>query len=361
MKKLFILNVTKRFELNIHGGVENVVDTLCSKLTKYNIISDVFTIKINQTKKKKYKIFSSQRNFEIFSTPISFNSLLKFYKISKNYNFLIFHFPWPFMDILSLLVPGRKIVILYHADIIQKNLMYYIYLPFKLLFFYRSNKIICSSEEIVKSNKFLLNYKSKIKIIPFGINQKIISCNNLKYSKFKFYKYFIFVGNLREYKGLIFLIDTFKYLPNCKLVIVGDGILKDRIKKKIKSSNNIFYIGNLENDDKFFLIKNSIALILPSLDRREAFGISLMEAASLGVPMISTKLGTGTTFINRDGFTGYVVLPKDRLNLKKAILNLQNDKKTRDRFSINAFLRYKKFFSEKKMLNSYQLLIKNLN
>ena len=81
---LKVLQVTKQFEHKIYGGVEYLVDGLCNNLNKYSIKSDVYTLKKNKTKKRKFKIFSNQENFNISSCPISLKSLFDFYKISKN-------------------------------------------------------------------------------------------------------------------------------------------------------------------------------------------------------------------------------------------------------------------------------------
>ena len=47
--------------------------------------------------------------------------------------------------------------------------------------------------------------------------------------------------------------------------------------------------------------------VLPSIFKSEAFGIVLLEAMANGIPLISTELGTGTSYVNSDGETGYVV------------------------------------------------------
>ena len=81
---LKVLQVTKQFEHKIYGGVEHLVDDLCNNLNKYSIKSDVYTLKKQKPKKRKFKIFSNKENFNISSCPISLGSLFDFYKISKN-------------------------------------------------------------------------------------------------------------------------------------------------------------------------------------------------------------------------------------------------------------------------------------
>jgi rhamnosyl/mannosyltransferase len=62
--------------------------------------------------------------------------------------------------------------------------------------------------------------------------------------------------------------------------------------------------------------------MLPSINPAEAYGLSMIEAMSSGTPVICTELGTGTSFVNRDGETGLVVPPADPGALAGAINRL---------------------------------------
>ena len=60
----------------------------------------------------------------------------------------------------------------------------------------------------------------------------------------------------------------------------------------------------------------------PSHLRSEAFGISLLEGAMFGKPMISSEIGTGTSYINIAGETGLVVPPNAPQALHEAMRQL---------------------------------------
>ena len=66
------------------------------------------------------------------------------------------------------------------------------------------------------------------------------------------------------------------------------------------------------------------AVLFPSHLRSEAFGISLLEGAMYGKPLISSEIGTGTTYINIDKETGLVVPPSDPIALREAMDFLWN-------------------------------------
>lgn len=362
MKKIKILNITKKYDKGVFGGVEKVIDSICGEFNNINFQSDVFTIKSKDLslKKKKYKIHYSHKNFEFFSTPFSFAAIYEFWKHSKNYNLFIFHYPWPFMDLLSIFLFKKRYIIFYHADIIQKNFLYYLYKPLNKIFFMRAERIICSSENISRSSDTLKNFKQKVVIIPYGIQTKKIVKNLGKITSFKDKEYFIFVGNLRNYKGIFFLVDFFKYYKFFDFIIIGDGKEKAKLIKNIKNIKNIKYLGNLDEKSKLYLIKNSMGLLLPSVDRREAFGISLLEASSLKKPMISTFIGTGTSFVNKHNVTGFNIKPYDKNNLKRYLDLLANNKILRKRMGQNSFIRYNRYFKESIMLKKYKKLFLSL-
>jgi len=62
--------------------------------------------------------------------------------------------------------------------------------------------------------------------------------------------------------------------------------------------------------------------ILPAAHRSEAFGTVLIEAMAGGKPLITTELGTGTSWVNQHGGTGLVVPPSDPSALAEAVRTL---------------------------------------
>jgi rhamnosyl/mannosyltransferase len=94
--------------------------------------------------------------------------------------------------------------------------------------------------------------------------------------------------------------------------------------------------------------------------RSEAFGISLLEGARYGKPMISSEIGTGTSFINIDHQTGIVVPPSSPKDLNAAMTYLWNNPDAAARMGLNAFDRYQKLFTADKMCQAYATLYQRL-
>ena len=94
--------------------------------------------------------------------------------------------------------------------------------------------------------------------------------------------------------------------------------------------------------------------------RSEAFGISLLEGAIYGKPLISSEIGTGTTYINIGGETGVVVPPSDPGALREAMDYLWNNPEVAKKMGESAEERYWDLFTADKMAKSYVDLYQRL-
>ena len=105
------------------------------------------------------------------------------------------------------------------------------------------------------------------------------------------------------------------------IVIVGAGPIEEELKRQAAQLGlrNINFLGYLPDEDKIALLTLCYGVLFPSHLRSEAFGVSLLEGAMFGKPMISSEIGTGTTFINIANKTGLVVPPSDPAALRQAM------------------------------------------
>jgi glycosyltransferase involved in cell wall biosynthesis len=93
--------------------------------------------------------------------------------------------------------------------------------------------------------------------------------------------------------------------------------------------------------------------VFPSHLRSEAFGVSLLEAAMCGLPMISCEIGTGTSFVNIHNQTGLVVPPADSAALANAMNRLGNDADLAKTFGNAARQRFEERFTATQMAKAY--------
>lgn len=345
------------------GGVEQVIDLIANGSQKLGIQSNVLSlshypnppdIEING-----YQVHLCKMDYEIASCSISLSVIFKFFKLAKQADLIHYHFPWPFMDIVHFVTRTKKpTLVTYHSDIVRQKKLLTLYKPIQNLFLKSVNRIIATSPNYLSSSDMLIKHKDKVSIIPIGLDLSrypVPTKNTINdWKKRLGSKFFLFIGAIRYYKGLHILIEAAKYL-DYPVVIVGSGPVEDELKRKVANLKltNIIFLGHLLEEDKVALLILCYAVVFPSHLRSEAFGISLLEGAMYGKALISSEIGTGTSFININNQTGIVIPPGDPLALKNAIQYLWEHPEITKRFGINAKQRYWDLFTAKKMIKSY--------
>jgi glycosyltransferase involved in cell wall biosynthesis len=162
----------------------------------------------------------------------------------------------------------------------------------------RSNKIIsvssATTEDLIKGYP---QYSNKISTINLGCNYSEIpsqSENLILNASFK--KYILFVGTLEPRKNLENLIAAFSriknHIPNeITLVVVGGkgwgGVNAHELAHKYCIEDSVKVLGYVSDEQLYYLYKNAIFLAMPSL--YEGFGLPIIEAMSLGTPVLTSN------------------------------------------------------------------------
>lgn len=138
-----------------------------------------------------------------------------------------------------------------------------------------------------------------------------------------------FVKHLKTRYGLRSLIEAFAIVaahhPDPRLIVVGEGPLRDRISKWLRRkdiSDRVDLLGAVNHDDLPPLMDSFDILVNPSLS--ESFGVVILEASACGLPVVATRVG-GTSETVVDGVTGYLVSPGDSAAIASAITELLAD------------------------------------
>lgn len=117
--------------------------------------------------------------------------------------------------------------------------------------------------------------------------------------------FFLYVGRLSEEKGISQLLETFKDLPKLKLKVIGDGPLKGDLVKKYGKSKNIFFIPFIKQSEVFLQMKQSRAVIVPSLWYEVQPNV-ILEAIACNRPLYIYKTTNSTRlFSNIQGIQLY--------------------------------------------------------
>ena len=146
------------------------------------------------------------------------------------------------------------------------------------------------------------------------------------------------------------------------IVIVGAGPIELALKAQATQLGlrNIHFLGYQSDEDKVALLTLCYGVVFPSHLRSEAFGISLLEGAMYGKPLISSEIGTGTTYINVADETGLVVPPSDPEALRQAMTYLWEHPEQAAEMGKCAEQRYWQLFTADQMVRSYVDLYQEL-
>jgi glycosyltransferase involved in cell wall biosynthesis len=206
-------------------------------------------------------------------------------------------------------------------------------------------RVISTSESYAKRSPILSALGDLVTLVPNGVDctryhpkvsgQKIRDNLSLG-DRFTI----LFVGALttwHRYKGLDILLEALKLSlktqPDLMLLVVGDGELKQfycSMSRKLGLEMHVNFAGDVPDILLPQYYAASDALVLPSKDMSEGFGLTLLEANASGKPVIASNVG-GIPSVVRCGHNGFLVEPNNPRDLAKAILRLQeNPRKTRE-------------------------------
>lgn len=352
------------------GGVEQVINQIARGANKLGVKTDVLSLTPERVQRTieidGYLAHRARLDLQIASTGFSVSAFVRFAQLAKKADVVHYHFPWPFMDVVHFLTLVKKpTVVTYHSDIIRQKNLLKIYRPLKWKFLGDMNRIVATSPNYLATSDVLAKYKHKVSVIPIGLDKAtypVPSSEKLDYWRNNLgRKFFLFVGVIRYYKGLHILMEAASGL-DYPIVIVGAGPIEDELKQQAAQLGlrNIHFLGHLPDEDKVALLTLCYGVLFPSHLRSEAFGISLLEGAMHGKPMVSSEIGTGTTFINIGNETGLVVPPSDPVALRQAMQYLWEHPEQAAEMGRRAEERYWKHFTADQMVCSYVDLYRDL-
>jgi len=159
-----------------------------------------------------------------------------------------------------------------------------------------------------------------------------------------------YVGNLATNKGIMEILKWMpRYLemnPYKVFMIVGDGVLKPRIKEMVEKNKQIVFMGKVDHKDMPEIYSTTDTLLFPSL-WEEPYGGVVLESMASGVTVIASDRG-GHLDVIKHKVNGYVADPK---NHWKWISPLSKDNKS---LKVNARETIKKEYNLKKIIKDIE-------
>ena len=229
----------------------------------------------------------------------------------------------------ALLVrPARRLpwIVHWHADVepsrykLGLRLAYPFYRVFERAVLERADAIIVTSKSYLDASAPLGPWRRKCHVIPLGVDAgRLPDASAVRSRGDPFWRpgslRVLFVGRLTYYKGLETLVAAAAGTPEAEVLVAGDGEERGRIERTIQRASvgdRVRLLGEVDDDTLAALLASCHVFALPSKERTEAFGVSLLEAMRYGKPLIVSRLaGSGVLEVAQDGENAILVPPDD--------------------------------------------------
>ncbi len=357
-----VLHIYKDYFPPVRGGIENTINLMATgSLDEFDVSVLVCAgdSPPGEEMVDGVRIVRVKEWGRVWSAPIAPGFCRAIRQEASKAALLHFHHPNPTGDVAYLLSGINKpYVITYHSDIVRQKAALAVYGFVQERMMRAAAVIMPTSPNYIESSPWLRRHRDKCHVVPLGIVlerfQKTPAVEKASVeirNRFGNDPIIIFVGRLRYYKGLHFLIEAMRNVA-AQLVIVGTGPERERLQLQAHTAgvdSRVHFLGDLSDDELVCYLHAADVFCLPSHLRSEAFGICQIEAMACGLPVVSTALDTGVPFINQHGVTGFVVSPADPHALASALNRLLSDHDMRKRFGHAAQQRARDLFSAEKM------------
>lgn len=356
------------------GGIENHIRLICRGLKVGWPEIEPTVLVTNRSRDTVVeeldgvRVIKAGRLATVSSAPISLSLFAWMRRLEADITHL--HFPYPIGELAYLLCGPRrggpacppKMVITYHSDIVRQKYLLQVYKPFLHRLLARADRITVSSPNYIQSSTYLRPHADKCVVIPHGtdLSHFAATAEVQRRAQELRQRYggplILFVGLLRYYKGLSFLIEAMPQITPvgtsfprtssagepgagageptgfARLLVVGEGPQGQEwreLTRQLGLEKKVIFLGRVSEEDLVALYHACDLFVLPAIHRSESWGAVQIEAMACGKPVVCTELGTGTSFVNVHGQTGLVVPPRDSAALAQAIGALLQDEPLR--------------------------------
>lgn len=355
-----VVHVFKDYYPPTTGGIEQHMALLCSGLAPH---ADVSVLVPSRSRRRVAEYVDGVRVIRVpefgryAAVPLCPTMPAELGRLEPDIVHL--HFPNPMGDV-SYLLRGRRaaLVVSYHADVIRQRALLPLYRPVLDALFARADRVIAGAPEYIASSALLTRHRAKCVVIPYGVRTAAFALRDGEAREVERVRahygapLVLFVGVLRPYKGVDVLLDAMGGVP-ARALIVGHGPKREALESRARRlglENRVAFLGEVPPARLRILLHACDAFVLPSIDRREAFGIAQLEAMACGRPVVASDLPTGIRLVNRHEETGLLVPPADPAALRGALNRLLGDPSLAARLGRAAQAQVERDFTAERMV-----------
>lgn len=326
-----ILHIYKDY-YPVLGGIENHVRMLAEgQAARGHEVSVLVTSRDRRTHEEMrngVRVIYAARLTTISSTPVSL--AMPGLLARERPDIVHLQFPYPFGETANYFFGhGHKTIITYQSDIVRQRFLRVLYAPLMGSVLKQVGKIIATSPNYVTTSPVLARWRDKCTVVPLGIDPAPFIAPPPPRLLTGVEGGLLFVGRLRYYKGLGYLLYAMRELTGVQLVVVGSGPRGrewQQLAQRLGISDRVNFVGDVADADLPSFYAACQVFVLPACERSEAFGLVQLEAMAAAKPVVSCDVGTGVAWVNQDGVTGLVVPPRDPAALAAALKSLLGDR-----------------------------------
>lgn len=248
----------------------------------------------------------------------------------------IVHLHYPFFGTAELLatrrcLTGPPMIVQYHMDVIGRGWRAHLFRWHRRLLLplvvHAADAIVVTSMDYARSSFLAAAMKSSrppVIAIPAGVDLNRFSPAGERdpaVGRFAGGRRVIFflagLDQAHYFKGLHVLFQALTRIPDVVLVVGGEGDLRPHYEAQAMQlgiADRVLFVGRIADDVLARHYRAADVLVLPSIDRTEAFGLVLLEAMACGKPVVASRL-PGVRTLVEEGHNGYLAEPGDVADL----------------------------------------------
>lgn len=370
MREIRVLHLYRTYFPETQGGGQESIRQLCLATAPQGVNNTIFTLAHRpdpvQLQLPEAKVIRARSWLELASCDIGASAAFRRCRNAANEADVIqVHYPWPFADVLLPYIrrKAQPVVVTYISDIVRQAGLAQLYAPLRNRLLRAAAHVVASSPNYAQSSQVLRQHRGALSCIPHCLGAAATHAPERirHWAELMQQPFFLFVGVLRYYKGLDYLIEA---APRVKapIVIVGEGPEGQRLEALAQQvgAHNVVFLGHISDEDKLALMAACHAVVFPSHLRSEAFGMTLLEGARAAKPLVCCEIGSGTTWINQHEQTGLVVPPCDPAALAQAMQRLLDDPAWASQLGLGAQARWGELFTPEVVGRSWRKLYDQL-